>query len=199
MNNDELQKAIDDITSSDVVAPVSPAPVNNGVTDENEQLINEFGGDKPAQPAASVAEQVAAELNDMPVPPSPVEPIAPEPEKSVDEPVMSVELEQPVAANEPMAAEPEVPDFSATTGEVTAAAANDVVDLEEVKKNALLELYPLLKNMNINPEQAYDICKQVAEMGEKDALKEAFEVAKKISDDTTRANALFEIVEMIEK
>ena len=198
MNNDELQKAIDDITSSNVGAPVASTPVSDDATDENEQLVNEFGTPtvEAAAPAMSVVEQVAAELGEAPAavveePVAPAEPVSiPEAPAMVmpEEPV--VPAVETVAPAEPVVEEPVAAPANTTT---------DATNLEEVKKNALKELYPLLKNMNINPEQAYDICKQVAEMGEKDAILEAFEAAKKIGDDATRANALFEIVKMIEE
>lgn len=231
MSNDELQRAIDDITSGGASTPVMPAPASNGVVDENEELVNEFGGVAPTKPAMSVAEQVAAELGETPTsavpivepagssvsdePSVPAEPVAPiEPvalgvdqavENSINEPVVPEMPAAPDMSEEGSmmadSAAPETPEVSEVPEELKMeepVTAGDV-DLEEVKRNALRELYPLLKNMNINPEQAYDICKQVAEMGEKGAIAEALEAAKKISDDQTRANALLEIVEMIGK
>ncbi len=198
MTNDELQRAIDDITTSDggMAAPVTPV-MSGDANEENEQLAGEFGG-ATAAPAMTPAEAVAAELNDQPVtsPVMPADSIAAEPvvENIVDE--------APVVAEVAPAVTPEVVPEEASAPAFEMPATEEVkgdVDLEEVKKNALRELYPLLKNMNINPEQAFAICKEVAEMGEKGAFQEAFEAARKISDDAKRAEALFSIVEMIEK
>lgn len=207
MSNDELQRAIDDITQNGGAGMAVPTTPVMGDNDENEQLAREFGGDDAGDamgqtgdvaPIAPATPSFATEAPSEPV----TTPTMPE-----AAPVMSQsDFEAPKADAEVMEEAPkfDLPEVEKTE-EVEKAApevekgVNADADLEEVKKSALKELYPLLKNMNINPEQAFEICKEVAEMGEKGAFNEAFEAAKKISDDNKRANALFEIVQMIDK
>ena len=144
------------------------------VVEEKEESVEE-PAEVPEMPEVAPSEAFEAEMEKMAkeAEEEPVE--VPEmPEEVKEEPVVEEKVEEIKTEAEPSK------------------------DLEEVKKNALKELYPLLKDMNINPEQAYNICKEVAEMGEKEALGEAFEAAKKIADPAKRAEALFEIVKMIE-
>lgn len=186
MSNDELQKAIDDITQSDagMAAPVTPIMSGDDNDNGNDQLADEFSANVVPEP--KIGEAVSAEPTfQPPVAEFNEAPAEPEVKQEIPE-----EAEENAAPETPVEEVKEEPKFEASTGEV---------DLEEVKKNALRELYPLLKNMNINPEQAFEICKEVAKDGEKGAIKEAFEAAKKISDDSKRADALLEIVEMINK
>lgn len=249
MSNDELQKAIDDITMSDagMSAPVTPAmddsendqlademanalvesdfeavepaPIMSGETLMNTEMPEVKEVEVPQMPEVAVKpeeEAVGMEEMGIPAPEMPMPAMMTEPEVAVtsestkEEPELieampDVEAPIPEPEMEVPVEEPEVVEEVEKMPEEVAPEVVEKVeteptgDLEEIKKNALRELYPLLKNMNINPEQAYDICKEVAEMGEEKALGEAFEHAKKISDVNKRANALFDIVKMIEK
>ena len=149
MSNDELQKAIDDITSDTAAAEEAAAVPAM-------ELPEAMGG---AASPAPVAPQVA-----MPAP----EAVAP----------------APVA----------VPTAAATP---TPAAGGD---LAEIKKSVLVELYPLVGGMNIQPKTKFDICMKVVEQtGEKGAISAALAATKEMADANEKGPALLALMEEIDK
>ena len=180
MNNDELQRAIDDITK-DNSAPADVAPVAD-TTAENEQLANELT-QPTVTPAAGVGADLDAVAPDFAAAPAPVIP---------DTPGMP-----PVDAAEPVevapAVVPEEPEIEPAKAEVAeaptvattpVAAADDADTLTE----ALKELYPLLDKVDMPMEEKFDITMQFG------GPAKALEFAKQITDETAKANALLEIV-----
>lgn len=73
-------------------------------------------------------------------------------------------------------------------------------ELKEVETAALLELYPLLGKMKVNPQEKFEICMKVLEKtGEKDATSAALAAAKEISDEVERGKCLIRLIELIGK
>ena len=172
MNNDELQKAIDDITR-DNSAPAD-APATDAAA-ENEQLANEL-----AQPAAAPAAEADAAVSapDFGVAPAPAIPDAPgmPPVEAAPEAVAPVVA--PEAPEEPGAAPVAEP------APAKVAPATDSETLEEAMK----ELYPLLDRVSLPIEEKFDITLKYGEPAK------ALEIAKQYTDETAKANALLEIV-----
>lgn len=198
MNNDELQKAIDDITRDSV----APAPAESDAAD-NEALADEMAAapvkgegvtlqptaEAPAAapapaPAPAPEPVVASEVN-MPVAPAPVVP---------DTPAMP-----PAMPEAPVAPRPVVAEETVAAAEVVAPAPAEIngsVDLAGVEKEALKELYPLLDKVQMDPQEKFEICMKVAQ-DEKSAVSGALEAAKQIADEATKAEALLEIIEAV--
>ena len=153
MSNDELQKAIDDITSD--TAATEEAAATPAV-----ELPEAMGGAAmPASPAPAVATEPVV------VPAPAVTPAAPAPAPA---PV----VEAPKAGG----------------------------DLAEIKKDILVELYPLVGGMNIQPKTKFDICMKVVEQtGEKGAISAALAATKEMADASEKGPALLALMEEIDK
>ena len=175
MNNDELQRAIDDITKDNAPAETMPTV---GSAAENEQLANEL--DQTVAPTTEA--NIATETPDFGVAPAPVIPEAPgmPPVETVEAAAPTVEA--PVAPAAPVieTAEPEqVAEAAPATAEV---ADGDTLN------EALKELYPLLDKVDIPVEEKFDITMKFG------SPAKALDIAKQMTDETAKANALLEIV-----
>ena len=138
MNNDELQKAIDDITNANA-ASAEAVPVDAATaTAENEQLANEMAA--PAAPVTGAGVDLAPTTPevDLGTAPAPVVPEMP----GMPPVGASVAAEAPVAPA--VAPTPEV-------AGVAAPADNDTLN------EALKELYPLLDRVEMPIEEKFDI------------------------------------------
>ena len=175
--DNDLQKAIDNITNTTNVDPVFSDPV--------------------AAPS-SVPEDDTGELGEPvgPFPEPKVEVVAPAPE-----PVAPVAPVAPAVAPDLTA----MPDYSAaapatmptqfeTTPEIT------TLNMHQVKEAALRDLVPLLDKLTIDPSQKFNLYRDIFEsLRDYTVLEPAYKSAKEIVDDTTRANALLYLVEAIDK
>ena len=77
-------------------------------------------------------------------------------------------------------------------------AGNEGVNMqfEEVKKQMLQDLYPLMDKIKMQPEQKFKVYKQMIEStGSKDMITSAYEAVKGIGDEAERAEALLFLVE----
>lgn len=97
----------------------------------------------------------------------------------------------PIVA-EPMAATtldaPVIPQISAADG-----------DLDEIKKDALVELRPLLDKLSLAPEEKFDIyLLLLRNTDDKTLIAPAHATAQEISDETRRAQALLDIIKEID-
>ena len=212
MSNDELQKAIDDITRDNAM-PVAP----EANTAANEALANEMAGAAPSK-GEGVALNPLADLGQAPAPAvpetpgmPPVTPVAQE----APEPAPAATPEVPVAEATPEAANVKgieeadakrgeeiapVEAFSAEQAENLAisepkaeATEENGDDLEKIGKAAMKELYPLLEQVSLSAEEKFEICIEVAGEDPK-AIAGAFEAAKRIQDEKAKAEALLKIV-----
>ena len=79
---------------------------------------------------------------------------------------------------------------------VTPEAANEDSKLEDVKKQMLQDLYPLMDKIKINPDQKFKVYKQMIEStGDKEMITAAYDTAKSLTDETERAEALLYLIE----
>ena len=70
------------------------------------------------------------------------------------------------------------------------------MQFEEVKKQMLQDLYPLMDKIKMQPEQKFKVYKQMIEStGSKDMITSAYEAVKGIGDEAERAEALLFLVE----
>ena len=178
MNNDELQKAIDDITRDNA----APAPVDASVAD-NEALANEIAAAMPAETAP------VEPATEMPAAPAPVVPEAP---------AMPPAEAAPAPAPQPVEVAPQPAPEIVMNPSVSSVGAPGVSapssDLEAVAREAMKELYPLLDKVSMEPEEKFEICMEVAET-DKSAISVALSAAKQFSDETKKAEALLQIID----
>ena len=168
--DNDLQKAIDDITNTTSTDPVfsdpvaAPSSVPEGDTGELGEPVGPF-----PEPQVSIT------------PPAP-EPIAPL-EAMSGVPELSMPAEQPAPAPAPA---PE--------------SAPSVLGTAEIKKAALRDLVPLLAKISLDPAQKFDIYRDIFEnLKDYTILDPAYHTAREISDETRRAEALLYLVEAINK
>ena len=213
-NENELQKAIDDITSG---ATASQPGASSDVASELEAKIQGQMGTPPAPEVPAdgampegVAPGVVPEgaVPEMAMPEMPTSSVeAMNPSVSEDAPAEEATpaivgsagvpvvdsapeaQEVPVTVSAPEAPAPEVP---VATPEVSG-------DLGAVKQAMLRDLYPLMDKVNLAPEQKYDVYKEMIEStGDKDMIPAAYEAVKGITDDAAKAEALLYLVDKAE-
>lgn len=189
--DNDLQKAIDNITNTTNVDPVfsdpvaAPSSVPEGDTGELGDPVGPFPEPKvemvaPApEPIAPLESMNIPELNNMPMPPQEVAPA----DMPALEPVQPVNV-----ASEPMPA----PSVSETTG--------SNLSVRQIKEAALRDLAPVLNNLDLDTRQKFNIYKDIfEELRDYSVLEPAYHTAKEMSDETERAKALLYVVEAIDK
>ena len=196
--DNDLQKAIDDITNTTNTDPVfsdpvaAPSSIPEGDTGELDEPVGPF-----PEPKVEM------------VPPAP-EPIAPFepiniPELNVPAPTPTVPGPAPVTepfgptpvapAPEP---KPEPATIPAPSYEATMPASN--LSTRQVKEAALRDLIPLLDRLNMTASQKFNICRNIFEdLRDYTVLEQAYRAASEIADETERAEALLYLVESIDK
>jgi len=76
---------------------------------------------------------------------------------------------------------------------------SDFSELDKIKKSALDELQPLIEHVEQSPEERYEtVMMMIRSNDDPSLISQAYEAAKGIEDEKTRANALLNIVSEIE-
>lgn len=171
--DNDLQKAIDDITKTTSIDPVfsdpvaAPSSVPEGDTGELGEPNGPFP--EPKIEASSISSLHAPSFEE--VPPAPVVPETPaEPESA------------------PVMPEPEVEPIP------------DTMNTSEVKKAALRDLVPLLDKISMNSSQKFKIYRDIFDvLKDYTVLEPAYRAAREIPNETERAEALLYLVESIDK
>lgn len=210
--DNELQKAIDDITNTTNVDPVfsdpvaAPSSVPEGDTGELSEPVGPFPAPEPApeQPAP-------AEPAPMPEPMPQVEmtPPAPEPIAPVD-PITIPNLEAPEPAPVPEPAPTPEPTPAINLGAAPAPAIEQPsfnfgmssanLNMHQVKEAALRDLVPLIDRLNMIPSQKFNLYRNIFEqLKDYTVLEPAYRAASEITNDTERAEALLYLVESIDR
>lgn len=181
--NNDLQKAIDDITNTTNVDPVFSDPV--------------------AAPS-SVPEGDTGELGEPvgPFPEPKVEMVAPTPEpiaplEAMDIPEFNAPAPAPDLTSAPMP-EPIPTPTPEPTPEPT--QPNEALNMHQVKESALRDLVPLLDHLDMSPSQKFNLYRSIFEdLKDYTVLERAYRAASDIPDEKTRAEALLYLVESIDK
>lgn len=187
----DLQKAIDNVanggnaTNNDTPQfGIPPMPPSNGAP--NDMMFTMA----PTQPAENGPE--------MPK----VEPLVPpeEPAQPSAEEILSQGLTAENAApaeNVDSNVNEEAP---AVVKEAPVEEAVPMDDLNDVKQNILRDLLPLLDKTEKTPEEKFDIYKEaLGTMHDVKTIEGAYRAASGISDETKKADALFTLMEIIDK
>ena len=185
--NDDLQKAIDDITNTTNVDPVfsdpvaAPSSVPEGDTGELSDPIGPF-------PEASKI-KLDTPSNPLTTP----EPTIPNMEPDFKEPPIpepNIPNLPPLPTNDlPTAVEPESPTPDSTSN----------LNAQQIKEAALRDLIPLLDKLTLKPLQKFNVYRDIFEvLHDHTVLEPAYKTAKEIPDETKRAEALLYLVEAID-
>lgn len=199
--NNDLQKAIDDITNTTNVDPVfsdpiaAPSSVPEGDTGELGEPIGPFP-EPPKVEMVPPAPEPMAPLESMNIPelnmPDFATPPMPESTSPAMQPTMPAmpPLETaaaPMPATAPMP--PAAPEFQ-----------SQGLNMHQVKEAALRDLIPLLDRLNMNATQKFNIYRNIFEnLHDHTVLDPAYRAATEITDDTERAEALLYLIETIDK
>lgn len=168
--DNDLQKAIDDITQNTNADPVFSDPV--------------------AAPS-TIPEGDTGELA-APVGPFP-EPIPTMPET----PAMNPLADLPVTAPEPTPAQSQSPE---ATPVPTTETTQENGSVKQIKEAALRDLVPLIGNLNMSASQKFNLYKDILEeLHDYTVVEPAYHAAAEIEDATERAEALLYLVESIDK
>lgn len=196
--DNDLQKAIDDITNTTNTDPVfsdpvaAPSSVPEGDTGELGEPVGPFPEPK--------VEMVAP----APEPIAPFEPID-IPELNVPAPEPATMPPMPQSAPEPVAPAPAIPEPAPVVPEpaptpVQSMFNSSSLNTRQVKEAALRDLIPLLDRLNMTPSQKFNICRNIFEdLRDYTVLEQAYRAATEITNETERAEALLYLVESIDK
>ena len=183
--DNDLQKAIDDITNKTNIDPVfsdpvaAPSSVPEGDTGELGEPVGPFPEPKlevvapapetvaPLEAAASIPDLNIPAPTDMPMPPTPETEPQSEPET----------LSKPVIEPIP-----------------------EALNTHQIKAAALRDLVPLLDKINLSSSEKFRLYRNIfEELKDYTVLEPAYHAAREIPDETERANALLYLVESIDK
>lgn len=196
--DNDLQKAIDDITNTTNTDPVfsdpvaAPSSVPEGDTGELGEPVGPFPEPK--------VEMVAP----APEPIAPFEPID-IPELNVPAPEPAAMPPMPQPAPEPVTLAPAAPEPTLAAPEPAPAHTQSMfnssnLNTRQVKEAALRDLIPLLDRLNMTPSQKFNICRNIFEdLRDYTVLEQAYRAATEIANETERAEALLYLVESIDK
>jgi hypothetical protein len=104
----------------------------------------------------------------------------------------------PVAPPEPVVPPTPVAAFDTETY-VKPAVAPAIGEFDEIKKDALSELRPLVDKLDLDPDEKFDTyLLLIRSTDDKSLIAPAHEAAKNIPDETKRAKALLDIIKEID-
>lgn len=198
--DNDLQKAIDDITNTTNGDPVfsdpvaAPSSVPEGDTGELQEPVGPFPEPK-VEMAPPAPEPIApidpVNIPDLGVPemvsPADVPAMPPMPEVSTPPQLAPMPENEPAPAEEAPA--PEVqPSTSAN------------LSMRQIKESALRDLVPLLDRLDMNAAQKFNVYRDIfEELKDYTVLEPAYRSATEIPDDQERAEALLYLIESIDK
>ena len=180
--DNDLQKAIDDITNTTNVDPVfsdpvaAPSSVPEGDTGELGEPNGPFP--QPKMAVVTPAPEGIAPLDAMDVPELNVPEITPPP---APEPA-------PAPAPEPTMEKPEIEPIP------------ESLNTHQIKAAALRDLIPLLDHINVDAAERFRLYRDIfEELKDYTVLEPAYRAAREIPDETERAQALLYLVESIDR
>ena len=217
--DNDLQKAIDNITNVTNADPVfsdpvaAPSSIPEGDTGELAEPVGPFPAPAPEpkvemvvpapEPIAPIDPITIPNL-EMPEAPAPM----PMPEAPAPVPQAAPIAPEPVPAPAPIAPEPipapAAPTAPAFEANYTSPSKFNVpagnLNMHQVKEAALRDLVPLLDHLNMNPSQKFNIYRNIFEdLRDYTILEPAYRAATEIPNDQERAEALLYLVESIDK
>ena len=214
--DNDLQKAIDDITKNTNVDPVFSDPVaapssvpegDSGVLGEPVGPISDIRPATAPAPRPMPRPVAPAPRPVMPAPaPTPVAmpmPPAPTPMPTPATIPAPIPAPTPVEASLPPAPEPVmssvVSDVISESVMTTTPTSEIPTDMRSVKEAALRDLAPLLGKIPMDSSKKFNLYKNIhEELHDDSVIGDAYATAKDIADDTERGEALLYLVESID-
>lgn len=184
-NDNELQKAIDDIAKTET-APVDPSAAT---TELEAKIQNQMGvPPMPPMPPMPVVENAAA----------PVAAEAPATAPVPEQPVQDLAAGAPAAESVEAAAESVEPAAEpAIEPESTLEPVAPETDVEAVKTDMMRDLFPLMDKVEMTAERKWEIYKQmIDETHDNSMIGAAYEAVKGIEDEKERAEALLYLINL---
>lgn len=197
--DNDLQKAIDDITNTTNVDPVfsdpvaAPSSVPEGDTGELGEPVGPFP--EPQVATVTPAPEPIAPLQSMDIPELNVPEINPAPEPAPTPnptPAPTSPTEEPAnnASTEPTSEE-----LSQETEPISKP-----LNTNQIKTAALRDLVPIISKINASPSERFGLYRDIFEnLKDYTVLEPAYHSAREITDETERANALLYLIEAIDK
>ena len=192
--DNELQKAIDNITNNTNTDPVfsdpvaAPSSIPEGDTGELGEPVGPFPEPVPAPAPTPEPVLGPAPAPETPEPTPAPAPEAPAPEAITPEAVPAPELTPPPAPEIPTIQQP-MPD-----------TAPQSLDTIEIKKAALRDLIPILDKANMNDSEKFNVYRDIFEdLKDYTVLTPAYNAARNISDEAERAEALLYLIKAIDQ
>ncbi|MBR3263643.1 hypothetical protein IKF94_00145 [Candidatus Saccharibacteria bacterium] len=197
--DNDLQKAIDDITNNANTDPVFSDPVAapSSVPEDDDGTLAEpvgpFPEPQPVVPTPTAPLENAPDLG-TPVVPTPeipnydyyTAPVSPEP-------ITPEPIAEPATIPEPIASEPIAP-------VIETAPVQSNLGMHQVKEAALRDLIPIMDKVSLSPSQKFHIYRDMFEnLRDYTVLEPAYHAAAEIPDERERAEALLYLVESIDK
>lgn len=227
-NEDELQKALNDITNTTpdnnpgmittadatepaagITPPADTTPAANPTPDVNAMVESITSGQAepvavPATPDLGVP--AAPPVPDLGMPaasePSTLENTTPAPENPTSAPENATSTPEN-AIPTPENTVPAAPAPGGTTpapAEAAPIANLDLQNLDSVKANILKDLAPLMDKIHVEPEKKFELyTDMLAENNDASIVGPAYETARQISDEEKRGEALLSLFEKIEQ
>lgn len=185
--DNDLQKAIDDITNTTNIDPVfsdpvaAPSSVPEGDTGELAESVGPF----PA-PTMAIVDENQPQM-------APIDPIS-IPEIDMQQPTIQPQISsfntQPLS--QPIQSSQE-PTFRAP-------APASGLSTHQIREAALRDLVPLLDHLNMDPTQKFNLyCDIFENLRDYTILEPAYQAAREIPNEQERAEALLYLVEAIDK
>lgn len=227
-NEDELQKALNDITNTTpdnnpgmittadatepaagITPPADTTPAANPTPDVNAMVESITSGQAepvavPATPDLGVP--AAPPVPDLGMPatsePSTLENTTPAPENPTSTPENATSTPENTIPT-PENTAPAVPAparVTPTPAEAAPIANLDLQNLDSVKANILKDLAPLMDKIHVEPEKKFELyTDMLAENNDASIVGPAYETARQISDEEKRGEALLSLFEKIEQ
>lgn len=180
-NGDQIQQT--NLVSDDTVAAMNdtgfpaPQPVVNPVTplSQTDPLPTGSAADPGTPPPSFYANTAPAQPSTTPPPPA------------------------PVPMSEPTVTEPSTTSMPPFGTSPHAVSDTNLDNLDDIKRNALEELRPLIEHIEQSPEERFEtVMMMIRSNDDPKLIAAAYEAAKGIEDEKIRASAFLNIVSEIE-
>ena len=188
--DNDLQKAIDDITNNTNTDPAfsepvaTPAPVDTPAAPVEPAPLPEAPAPaEPAKPFPTVGETpITSTFNPAPRPTIPEAPGFAAP--------IAAPATEPVAEPAPVVPEAPAPETVVAAEETTTEVVTNP-DKQNVKEVVLRDLAPIVDKIDMDPTEKFDLYKNIREeLHDDSVIASAYKVSKEITDEGKRADAL---------
>ena len=127
-------------------------------------------------------------------------PVMPPMATSLPVPTPTQESSTPVEPSQPIMANASIPGYNPpVTDKPSMPKTFDSSNLDSIKKDALIELRPLVDKLNLEADEKFDIyLLLLRSTDDKTLIAPAHEAARNIADESKKAQALLEIIKEID-